>query len=665
MQKRIVWEMDIKAKLKKSEKWIWLFVIVMEYMLFRSYAIREAVNYAPIGYDQSVYLKYTYDIYWFVTRGEYAQAWTYINSVITSSALLSVMYVVLFFLGYSRLSLLTVNFIAFVMMQLIGYKVLKKISSSTAIGVGFVGLTFMINTTFADYGGILDFRWDYMAFCIYTVWGALLLLWLHTKKKKYMYISAIVSGLLIFVRFYYALFIAGFVIIYYIVEFLKKRILFKTMMREVLVYAGVCAAAGGWSIFAFLRNFLSYVIGAGNSSMASVWNLSGGISQSIQHYIYWFFEEHLGVTLPLLLIVIIVLMIVCRVLNARIQLKYYIENAGYIFLVLLMPTVAFIIQASQNTAVLSVNIGILILIIMYLLVGVSQNSTARKQVKYLLVIVAFVTGITGALTYIKNTTREYAYPQELDVAAAKINESIVQYMLKNNMENASYMADRNSDIIYSDTIKVYAYEHYNKKIEIQDTLGLDLSVAKLSSDEIEQALSETTFLAVSRNGYTYASVYPMDEALKPYQERMYQYAKEEMTPILSLEYYGGNVTVYARKKVSTAIGYADGWMGVDNNVIAFTKDSDKQDKLILSGSCGYIDYDSLHMYVEELKENVNVEIDHDYWTYTAVIDISDLDVGSQELHLTFDNYFVPNELDSSNMDKRQLVLLEPQKIFIQ
>lgn len=659
----------ITEYLKRKENILWLILIVVEYMLFRSYAVREAVNYAPIANDQSVYIRNTYDIYGLLAQGEYGQAWTYINSVITSSALLSVVYALLFLFGYSRLSLLSINFIFLVLMQIVGYKVMRKVTSSSAAGVIFVGLTLMINTSFASYGDLLDFRWDYIAFCLYTIWASLLLLWLHTKERKYMYLSAIVSGVLVFSRFWYALFVAGFAVFYFMFQYIKKRIPFKTMLRDIAVYGGICVAAGGWSIFAFLQNMVGYLISAGNSELNVLWNLDGGLAESFQHYTYWLFQEHLQIVFPFFLVLLLLLACIGTKQGSRTKSREYTKNAGYLLVVLLMPTAAFILQASQNTAVISVNLGVLALIAVYLAAagGYEKSPTgdiSRKQV--LVGMMALIAVLAGVGNYVVHTTGQHGYHRDIDAAASDINKAIVQYMIENNMESASYFMDRATDIIYSDTMEIYAYENYDRKIEVKEIpLQVNIARAECTSDEVEQALEASDFIIVSRNGYEQAPHYPIDSALEQHRARMKEYGDEEMLPIRTLEFLGGDVTVYARRSVSAAIGYADGWMGVEDACIEFTKDSDRQDKLRLSGSCGYIDYDGLQLYAQELDKTVKVMIDPVYWTYEAEIDISELEIGTHELHLVFNDYFVPNQLDSSNSDKRRLVLLEPQNIFIQ
>lgn len=658
----------ITEYLKRKENFLWLILIAVEYMLFRSYAVREAVNYAPIGYDQAVYIGNTYDIYGLLAQGDYGQAWTYINSFITSSALLSVVYALLFLFGYSRLSLLSINFIFLVLMQFVGYKVMRKVTSSSAAGVIFVGLTLMINTSFTAYGGLLDFRWDYIAFCLYTIWASLLLLWLHTKERKYMYLSAIVSGVLVFSRFWYALFVAGFAVFYFMFQFFKKRIPFKIMLRDIAVYGGICVAAGGWSIFVFLPNMVGYLISAGNSESNVLWNLDGGLAESFQHYIYWLFQEHLHIIFPVFLVLLLLLACIGTKQGFRTKSREYIKNTGYLLVVLLMPTAAFILQASQNTAVISVNLGVLVLIAVYLAAAGGHEKSpigdaGRKQI--LAGMMALIAILVGIGNYVVHTTGQHGYQRDIDVAASDINKAIVQYMIENNMESASYFMDRATDVVYNYTMEIYAYENYDRKIEVKESMQVNMASAECTSEEVEQALKASDFIIVSRNGYEHAPHYPIDSALEPYRARINEYAEEEMLPIRTLEFLGGDVTVYARRSVSAAIGYADGWMGVEDTCIEFTKDSDRQDKLRLSGSCGYIDYDGLQLYVQELDKTAEVMIDPVYWTYEAEIDISELEIGTHELHLVFNDYFVPNQLDSSNSDKRRLVLLEPQNIFIQ
>ena len=125
-----------------------------------------------------------------------------------------------------------------------------------------------------------------------------------------------------------------------------------------------------------------------------------------------------------------------------------------------------------------------------------------------------------------------------------------------------------------------------------------------------------------------------------------------------------SIEIYASSVYPTLVGYEDGWLGIEGNTLSFTKTKETQQEVTLSGNCAYTGFDNLQMKIEELNEVVNVNIDETYWTYSIVIDISDLPVGEYEWNISFNQAFIPSEENESSTDTRQLVIQIPTEAII-
>lgn len=650
--------------LERNQKIIWILFIAVEYLLFKSFAEREVVNYVPLAYDQTVYLEYTYAIFHYISNAQFLKALQYAYAGITSSAMLLVTFVMLIFGGYSRLALLTWNFISWIIMQFCGYKVIGRIAKSSLTGWTFVGLTLLISSPFCMYGGMYDFRWEFMAFCIYTVWALTLIQWLHYQKKQYMYISALVSGAVVFVRFYYAIFIAGFAVLYFIIRLLEKKDKIIDAIKGIVLYGGLCVLGGGWSIFVFAPNLIAYQNSTSTNNSESVyWKISGGIKEYFRAYITNLYKEHLNKPIIIIALLLLMLIIAYSVLYKKKLLANKCESISLLF-VALAPSIAFILQGSQNQSVISVNIGACLAGIMYLWVlGIgAERKIAWERIKY---IVFMLVVLIGGGFYLANNSKEYGYERTTDLEARKINEAIADYIVDNNLDKIKILTNVSSDLIHSGEASVLAYEKYKGHAHVNTfaTTLTTLATNHYTENEIVEGLEDCNFVIISTKTVADQNLYAANAAIDEHRELIIQYAQQNMIELLSTQYKDGRVKVYAKKPAPEVSGYMDGWFGLENNRLSFSKDNEYQKKLVMIGNCGYTEYDNLKLFVKEMERTFDVEIDKSTGTYNCEIDISDLELGEYDLTFSFSDCFIPKEVNGS-IDDRKLVIMQPESIRI-
>lgn len=651
--------------LERNQKIIWILFIAVEYLLFKSFAEREVVNYAPLAYDQSVYLKNAYDIFGYIKDGQVSTALAYMNEAITSSAMSLVSFIPLIFGGYSRLSLLTINFLFWIAMQLCGYKAIAKIGGQEITGWGFVGLTLLMKTPYSIYGGMYDFRWDFAAFCMYTIWFTLLLLWIHYDHGKYMYMSAIASGILVFVRFYYALFVAITVLLLYVCKLVGKKVSLGEAIKKVLIYGGICILSGGWSLILFAKNLIAYQSLSNESGNTSLWNIEGTIKDFACAYFGNLYMEHIGKTLFMVIFLGIIVLIAALPTYKKRGLK--LIKSEYVCLVVgvLLASAVLIINGSQNQAVISINLGAYLLLIFYFTVIIFKPLTNRERVNKVYSFVIVCLFIMGASNYVINSVQEYGYGREEDIAVNRINEAVASYLNDNGISEAKILTDTFSDVINKEVVCVYMQEKHQKKVDggIQMLDQDDHTISYLSDMEIYEKLEACNILIISKTGYTKESIYPINAAVSEHREQIIQYANDNMTSILTTSYNGGEVFVFVKSAPPKISGYQDGWLGKENNFLKFTKENERQKKIILRGTCGYTKYDTLKLYIEDFEQYADVWIDENSGTYECEIDISELELGEYFVTFSFTESFVPYEINGSS-DMRNLVIMEPNSIEI-
>lgn len=151
-------------------------VLIGQYALFRAYVAREIAWGYPRLWDQAVYLAHTYEIYdvW-----RHDGPWSALESAwrsrLPQGLLLPFEAVPLLrLLGPSRLSALTLAFLHFAALQVVLVVTLRRLAPgwcAPALGLGLLWCTH----SQLSWGGLTDFRLDFMAMCLYGIWLCIVL----------------------------------------------------------------------------------------------------------------------------------------------------------------------------------------------------------------------------------------------------------------------------------------------------------------------------------------------------------------------------------------------------------------------------------------------------------------------------------------------------------
>jgi hypothetical protein len=162
----------------RREGLVWgllLALAVGEYALVRRYVAAEVAPAYPGGWDQAVYLRRSYGVYEQFRRDGAAAA---LRSALTgnpTSTLLAALTQPFFCaLGANRTSALALNFVLFLALQVVTARTVLWRTGSPAAAALAVGMLLLARTTFLHVaGGLVDYRPDFGAYCLYGVLLAL------------------------------------------------------------------------------------------------------------------------------------------------------------------------------------------------------------------------------------------------------------------------------------------------------------------------------------------------------------------------------------------------------------------------------------------------------------------------------------------------------------
>jgi hypothetical protein len=150
----------------------WLLVgllLLLEFGLFREFALREIVWGYPRGFDQGVYLARSYEIYeQMLSRGPRAGLVYGLALRNPNGMMLEPQAGLIFLLlGPSRLSALTLNFLYYALLQCAIVATVRWFSGRWSLALFAQGLLIAAQGPFLDVGGLSDFRIDFITWCMF------------------------------------------------------------------------------------------------------------------------------------------------------------------------------------------------------------------------------------------------------------------------------------------------------------------------------------------------------------------------------------------------------------------------------------------------------------------------------------------------------------------
>lgn len=642
-----------------------LLLFIFEYGLFRTYALREVTDKVPLYIDQVQYLNQTYKMYDLLLHGDIQGMLSYGLNTGGNGGMKFIGVIFLALFGYSRLSLLSLNFIFFYLMQLALFFYLYCAAKSFCLGIAGCGLLLLIKTTFFQIGDMLDYRWDFSAFCVYTIWLCIMLTAIKKQNRKLWNLSALAAGFLVFIRFNAIVYVGMVLVIWWSLNFaFVKNRKFSSLIREMFDYILYGILGGGWFLLINLKIFIGYYYRAYSGPDQVLWQLGLTGWDNIIYYPQMVIQTHLGDGLSCILMLCLIVSLII-LLRKKIEISIFEKQSIMLVITaILIPLIVLTVSKNKNPTVISVINGACILLVLILMSIMIRQIETCKLIRNLLFGFIFILGAGNYFIHCMRIRQDYS--NETQKGAAAINQAVGEYIWENEIEDPEIMIDRGLDTVYINTFNVWFYENYGAEANITNAIaGMpDLPLTFLfGENEFLEGLKKTDFIIVSENGYSAPSDYPTDVLMDTYRQELVKYAKEKMVPLTVEECSGEILTVYAREKTKIILSSSwKDWLGVDDTTIYLDK-TENTGWLVLEGQDTF-PYENMSIRCEKEGIELPVQWEAEEGRYRLRIDLSDCDTGLTYMKLFIDNYFNPSEISNSK-DNRKLAIRYPDAIYME
>ncbi len=156
----------------------WLLVLfflslfIFEYIVFKQNAIQYIIYNYPNLFDQGGYLASLYNHNKPIFFSNLKDLWALLP---TGPLFMVQSFLIMKIFGATRLTLLTVNLVYFMLLQFVVFATIKRVTQSIILGLLALALLLSLQYPFFTAGGLYDFRIDFIAFCCLGLYACFIL----------------------------------------------------------------------------------------------------------------------------------------------------------------------------------------------------------------------------------------------------------------------------------------------------------------------------------------------------------------------------------------------------------------------------------------------------------------------------------------------------------
>jgi hypothetical protein len=678
----------------------WLVVgvlLLIQFGLFYQFAQREVVWAYPTNYDQNVDLMGSYITYEHVlTDGLLSGLFSGLLFPSPRGTMLYPQASILFLLlGPSRMTALTLNFAYFALLQCVLVWSLRWITSRWNIALLGLGLLLTVATPFFWAGGLMDFRIDFIAFCLFGVLICIVVRSRMFVSWRWSLMVGLVAALLILFRLLTIVYIGGvfglFLVFICIRLWLKRResLICQSLKQQVygIFLAGGVVSAVSLPYLWYNRQSIEdyYIVGHVVSSEKEFRAQVVGVFNFVDSLLFYprsMILDHAGVIFIIssVLVIVVSLLLFWRYASSRYQNSINLEldiKSMYFFIIasIMVPCVVLTIDVAKSLVVGSIVIVPLIWLVLTPVILLSKRvdiQTDHLFGSYALNVVTVFVLCSGLYNQFgKLSDRGILSKNRADVEQVlQLHDAVFQYSHEIGWEEPVLSIDKTTDYLSGDVLNPVIYERHGVLINMQEALGARGVIPVTSAEAI--ALLEKSDFALMTTSDKIPSSFPFDRSIQSIRPKLLAFCDQYFFPLEYAHFFDRDVVLYVRLRPRIE-GESGEWITSNGITLHHLgKVLQARPNIELRGKTNFSLLGKIPKIQAQLVQSdrdiktipVTIKITGNDYLITLHLDPKDIDGDrAAQIHLSFDTYFIPKDIGVSE-DTRQLVIRTPQEIML-
>jgi hypothetical protein len=683
--------------------WGWLVVgglLLVEYGLFREYAQREVVWAYPTGWDQVAYLMPSYETYERILQHGLRDGLAYGLGLPTAKGPMmhvqaGLLYLVL---GPSRLSALTLNFLYFALLQCALVGTAHWYSGRWGVALFALGLLLAAQAPLDPAGGLMDFRIDFIACCLFGIFMCAVLRSRLFASRGWSVAAGGAAALLVLFRSLTALYLAGILGTLFLslcagLYLYRPDAVARQHLRQRLGGLAIAGLVLGLlTVPAVWRNRVAiraYYLGHLKNGESNERSAQFGVHDTADRLLFYprsVLRDHAGKTFLVLGgLALTTALVVGRFRRAAEpgggppREPEAGAAAGFAAACLLVPVLVLTLYESPSPVVGNIVVPALVWLAVVLTVWLARMRVAGRDGrvrKGWVAGLAALTLLTGFSAYADSLSRGGTLSRaRSDVEQVlQLYDEVARYSQEHVVDSPVIACNDLHEALGATIAPVVIFERHHTVLPVRGSLPC--GIGPVTEGEAIAALRGSDFAIMNagplperaeRQAPPYT--YPFVNAMAGLRPQMLAECEREFIPLRRFRLFGDEVILYGRPGVRVTGATEDGWVTRHGlTLTARTADLRRFPRMELRGQDDFAFLGNVPAVRAELQvpgqtsRTVPAELVARGPDYAITVDLKPEDVPDEPslvVRLTFDRAFCPQERIPGSDDPRHLVMKAP------
>jgi hypothetical protein len=457
--------------------------------------------------------------------------------------------------GASRLASLSLNLLHFGILAAVLFLACRRLTGRPATGLLGVGLLLLARTPFFWPGGLMDFRFDFVASCLFGTCICLAILSDGFARPGLALLTGVAMGVCVLTRFLTLSYFAGILGLAALVLVLRVRgdrdgkAAALARLRGLTIAAAVLGAIGGPVVWANRGVIRAYYLGehlgeVGRARVSAEFHR--GTAAFFAYYPFQALVRHAG---PL----VVVFCLAAAALawrarpragageaapaNERLGTAAFIVAASF-----LVPCALLTADPQRQPDVASILLVPLLLAFLLLLIVAFRRSPGPARAETFAAVAAVVAGLGSQIVGVAGSGPS---PQEVrDFAeVAKLHDAAFAALRRSAAAAPVVSIDRFRDSFDANVLRVYSYERHGVLLNARQ--GLGSSVLERPDDEVLGVLAASDLVLLTRVAAPGALVFPFTRQMERLQPRLQEICESRFVSEGRFRFFGGEVELFS------------------------------------------------------------------------------------------------------------------------